>query len=101
MLVQNKGNYSYEANGLILAPGVNDVQEDVFEKFLKHPLMTHLDKKGEFDYHKEEKKHTAEELIELVGDTFDLEVLEKMKQGEKRTTVLAAIEKRLEELQGK
>lgn len=101
MLVQNKGNHSYEANGLVLAPGVNDVKEDVFEQFLKHPLMAHLNKKGEFEYQKEEKKLTADDLIELVGDTFDLEVLEKMKDGEKRKTVLEAIENRLEELQGK
>lgn len=101
MLVQNKGNHSYEANGVVLAPGVNDVKEDAFEKFLKHPLMAHLDKKGEFEYQKEEKKLTADDLIELVGDTFDLEVLEKMKDGEKRKTVLEAIDNRLEELQGK
>jgi len=101
MLVQNKGNHSYEANGVVLAPGVNDVKEDAFEKFLKHPLMAHLDKKGEFEYQKEDKKLTADELIDLVGDTFDPELLEKMKDGEKRKTVLEAIEKRLEELQGK
>lgn len=101
MYVQNKGNHSYEANGVVLAPGVNDVDQDAFEVFLKHPLMAHLDKKGEFEYQKEDKKLTAEDLIELVGDTFDLEVLEKMKDGEKRKTVLEAIEKRLEELQGK
>ena len=101
MLVQNKGNHSYEANGLVLAPGVNDVEEKEFEQFLSHPLMAHLDKKGEFEYQKEDKKLTADDLIELVGDTFDLEVLEKMKDGEKRTTVLKAIENRLEELNGK
>lgn len=101
MLVQNKGNHSYEANGVVLAPGVNDVTEAAFEQFLKHPLMAHLDKKGEFEYQKEDKKLTADELIDLVGDTFDLEVLEKMKDGEKRTTVLKAIENRIEELSGK
>lgn len=101
MLVQNKGNHSYEANGLVLAPGVNNIEQDAFEKFLKHPLMALLDKKGEFEYQKEDKKLSADDLIELIGDTFDLEVLEKMKDGEKRKTVLEAIDKRLEELQGK
>lgn len=99
MLVQNKGNHSYEANGVVLVPGVNNVDQAAFEKFLEHPLMAHLNKKGGFEYEKEEKKLTADDLIELVGDTFDLEVLEKMKDGEKRKTVLEAIEKRLEELQ--
>lgn len=100
MLVQNKGNYSYEANGLVLTPGVNNVAQDAFEKFLKHPLMAGLDKKGEFEYQKEDKKLTADDLIKLVGDTFDPAVLEKMKDGEKRVTVLEAIDKRLEELKG-
>ena len=45
MLVQNKGNHSYEANGLVLVPGVNEVEEKAFEQFLSHPLMAHLDKK--------------------------------------------------------
>lgn len=101
MLVRNKGNYSYEANGLFLAPGVNEVEQDAFEQFLKHPLMAGLDKKGEFDYQKGEKKQTADDLIELIDDTFDPDVLEKMKDGEKRKTVLEAIDKRLEELKGK
>lgn len=101
MLVQNKGNHSYEANGLVLTPGVNNVKQDALEKFLEHPLMVGLAKKGEFEYQKEGKKLTVDDLIELVGDTFDPEVLEKMKDGEKRKTVLEAIEKRLEELKGK
>ena len=101
MLVRNKGNHSYEANGVVLAPGVNDVKEDAFEKFLKHPLMAHLDKKGEFEYQKEEKKPlTADELMDLIEDTFDLDLLEKMKDGEKRTTVLKAIDLRIKELKG-
>lgn len=98
MLVRNKGNHSYEANGLVLAPGVNDVEKEAFERFLKHSLMAHLDKKGEFEYKTEEKKLNADELIELINDTFSPEVLEQMKVGEKRKTVLEAIEKRLEEL---
>ena len=100
MLVQNKGNYSYEANGLFLVPGVNEVEQDAFEKFLKHPLMAGLDKKGEFEYQKGDKKQTADDLIELIDDTFDPDVLDKMKDGEKRKTVLEAIDKRLEELKG-
>lgn len=98
MLVQNKGNHSYEANGLVLVPGVNEVEKEAFGKFLKHPLMASLDEKGEFEYKVEEKKLAADELIELISDTFDPEVLEKMKDGEKRTTVLKAIDNRFNEL---
>lgn len=100
MLVQNKGNYSYEANGLVLVPGVNNVEKDAFEKFLKHPLMAYLNGKGEFEYKLEEKKLTVDELLDLINDTFSTEVLEQMKVGEKRKTVLEAIEKRLKELKG-
>lgn len=99
MLVQNKGNYAYSANGVTLNPGVNEVDEKEFEKFLKHPLMSGLDKDGEFEYKKDEKKLNANDLIALISDTHDLAVLEKMKDGEKRTTVLDAINKRIEELQ--
>ena len=53
-----------------------------------------------FVYKMEDKKVTADDLIKLVGDTFDPAILEKMKDGEKRVTVLEAIEKRLEELKG-
>ncbi|MEG0470775.1 MAG: hypothetical protein RR588_00415 [Solibacillus sp.] len=101
MLVQNKGNHSYEANGVVLAPGVNEVDSTAFSKFLEHPLMDYLDEKGEFEYSDDDKKTSAKAMIALINDTFDLEVLEKMKDGEERKTVLEAIEKRLEELQGK
>lgn len=100
MLVQNKGNHPYTANGLTLNPGTNDVNEKDFGRFLEHPLMTDLNRKGEFEYQKEDKKLNADELIDLIDDTFDPDVLEKMKDGEKRKTVLEAIEKRLEELKG-
>ena len=100
MLVQNKGNHPYTANGLTINPGTNDVNEKEFWEFLEHPLMAGLDKKGEFEYQKGDKKLTADELIDLIEDTFDPDVLEKMKDGEKRKTVLEAIDKRLEELKG-
>lgn len=100
MLVQNKGNHPYTANGLTLNPGTNDVNEKEFGEFLEHPLMAVLDKKGEFEYQKGDKKLTADELIDLIDDTFDPDLLEKMKDGEKRKTVLEAIDKRLEEIKG-
>lgn len=100
MLVQNKGNHPYTANGLTLNPGTNNVNEKDFGEFLEHPLMASLDKKGEFEYQKGDKKLTADELIDLIDDTFDLDLLEEMKDGEKRTTVLKAIDLRIKELKG-
>ncbi|GLC88251.1 hypothetical protein [Lysinibacillus piscis] len=98
MLVQNKGNYSYEANGLTLVPGTNKVNDKEFEKFLSHPLMAHLDKQGEFVYEGEQSKSSAKELIAMIEDAYDVDMLEALKAEESRTTVLDAIDKRIEEL---
>ena len=98
MLVQNKGNHSYQANGLTLIPGTNNVNEQDFEQFIAHPLMAHLDQKGEFVYDKDKTKPNAKELITLIDDTFDVEVLEGMRANEDRKTVIDAIDKRIAEL---
>lgn len=96
MLVQNKGNHSYQANGLTLIPGTNKVDEKDFEKFISHPLMAHLNQQGEFVY--EKGKPNAKDTIALIEDTFDIDTLEAMKAEEDRKTVLDAIDKRIEEL---
>lgn len=98
MLIQNKGNHSYQANGLTLAPGTNKVTEKDFEHFLSHPLMSHLDEQGEFVYTKEKKEPTAKELIAMIDDSYDVDMLNELKNGEDRKTVLDAIIKRIEEL---
>lgn len=98
MLVQNKSNFSYEAEGVILIPGTNTVDDKDFDKFISHPLMAKLADRGEFVYEKKLTSISAEHLIALVNDTFDTKTLETMKDGEKRKTVLEAIDKRIEEL---
>lgn len=99
MLVQNKGNHPYTANGLTLNPGTNNVKEDEFEKFLEHPLMEHLEEEGEFVYSKEKSGPNAKEIIAMINDSFDIDMLNELKGTEDRKTVLTAIEKRIEELQ--
>ena len=100
MLVQNKGNHPYTANDLTLNPGTNNVETKEFEKFIKHPLMQHLDKRGEFVYEKTEPKNlTAKDIIAMVEDAYDVQVLQELKESEDRKSVLDAIEKRLDELQ--
>lgn len=94
MLVNNKGNHSYEANGVVLNIGTNNVDENDLQTFLDHPLMAKLDKQGVFVY----GKTSAKDTISLVEDTFDIDTLEKMKADEDRKTVLDAIDKRIEEL---
>lgn len=100
MLVQNKGNHPYTANGLTLNPGTNNVNEKEFEKFLEHPLMQHLNEQEEFLYEKAEQKQlSAKELIAMIEDAYDVEMLQELKVNEERKTVLDAIEKRIQELQ--
>jgi len=98
MLVQNKGNHSYEANGLTLVPGTNKVDEKDFEHFLTHPLMQHLNKKGEFAYDSDRTRPSAKDAIAMIEDAFDIDMLEALKAEEDRKTVLDAINKRIEEL---
>lgn len=98
MLVNNKGNYSYEAEGVVLIPGTNMLGEKEFEKFIAHPLMAQLDKQGEFVYDKDKTKPAAKDVIALIDDTFDVEVLEAIKEDDDRKTVQDAVEKRIEEL---
>ncbi|MFJ7698914.1 hypothetical protein [Lysinibacillus fusiformis] len=98
MLVQNKGNHAYTANGLTLNPGTNKVEENEFERFLAHPLMKHLESKGEFAYDSEKTRPSAKDTIAMIEDAFDIDMLEALKAEEDRKTVLDAIDKRIEEL---
>lgn len=98
MLVQNKGNHSYTANGLTLNPGTNKVDDKEFERFLTHPLMKYLDDKGEFFYEGEKAKQTAKDVIAMVEDAFDIDMLKALKSEENRKSVVDAIDKRIEEL---
>ncbi|MFJ7662018.1 hypothetical protein ACIQXW_06410 [Lysinibacillus sp. NPDC097162] len=98
MLVQNKGNHAYTANGLTLNPGTNKVVEKEFEHFLTHPLMKYLNDKGEFVYEGEKTKPSAKDAIAMIEDAFDVDMLEGLKVEESRKSVLDAIDKRIEEL---
>lgn len=98
MLVQNKGNHSYTANGLTLTPGTNKVDEKEFERFLTHPLMKHLNDKGEFVYEGDKTRPPAKDAIAMIEDAFDIDMLKNLKAEEDRKTVLDAIDKRIEEL---
>lgn len=98
MLVQNKGNHAYTANGLTLNPGTNKVDEKEFERFLTHPLMKHLESKGEFAYDSDKTRSSAKDTIAMIEDAFDIDMLEALKEEEDRKTVLDALDKRIEEL---
>lgn len=101
MLVQNTGNHSYEANGLIVNIGTNKVDPQAFEKFLKHPLIAKLDKQGVFVYEKSaDKQLTVAEMEALIADTYDLETLEAIKSDDTRKGVQTAVDKQIDALKG-
>lgn len=109
MLVHNKGNYTRIANDVKVIPGANTVTDDEFTAFVKHPMVKTLISHGEIAIPEGQtianavslKDLNADEAIELVKDTFSIEYLEQFKVDESRKTVLAAIDARIAEIQGK
>lgn len=98
MLVHNKGKYIRHAAGVTLIPGVNDIPDAEWKKYSAHPIAKKLIDAGEVSAKKVDKL-SAEEAIELAYDTYDLSVLQDMKENETRTTVLKAIDEQIKELQ--
>lgn len=111
MLVHNKGNYIRHV-GTRLIPGVNSLDDSSATLFLEvvanNPLNKALVGKELFY---DEKKETsagitdmkAEEAIELINDTFDIDLLNTFQDEEEaldkpRKTVLKAIEARIESI---
>lgn len=101
MFVQNKSNHSIEAEGIVLNIGTNEVYPQAFEKFLKHPLISELDKQGVFVYEKSaDKQLTVAEMEALIADTYDLETLEAIKSEDGRKGVQTAVDKQIDALKG-
>lgn len=101
MLVHNKGKYVRHAEDVMLVPGTNQIETDDWKRFSSHPLMKKLIDQGEIVQQKQIKDLNVDDAIELVKDTFSLSLLEEMKAGEKRKTVLDAISTQVNEIQGK
>lgn len=102
MLVQNKGKYVRHAEGVMLVPGSNDVSEQDWKKFSNHKIIKSLIDKGEIVTHKVKSTTdmNANQAIELVEDTFSVDLLEQWKANDDRKTVLDAIEEQLKEIKG-
>lgn len=121
MLVHNKGNYVRNQNGIRLVPGVNNISEEDWAEFIAHPLNQKLVDEGEIvpqirtvervegnQVTREQKTAgladmTAAEVASLVKDTFSRELLGDLRDeeaaGQNRKTVLAAIDKQLEDIE--
>lgn len=100
MLVQNKGKYVRHAAGVMIVPGGNEITDAEWKKIIGNKIMKTLVDKGEIEAKKNLKDLNADDAIDLVKDTFSLSLLEEMKAGEKRKTVLDAIEDQTAEIQG-
>lgn len=100
MLVHNKGQYVRHAADITLVPGANQVDPEDFKKFSGNAIMKTLIEKGEIVPQKSLKEMNVEEAVELVKDTYSLSLLEEMKIGEKRKTVLDAIADQVAHIKG-
>lgn len=97
MLVHNKGKYVRHVGGVMLIPGGNDVTENELERIQAHKLARFLIEKGELVVPEQGKAKditnlNATEAIELVKDTFNIQLLKDWEEKEQRKTVLKAIE---------
>ncbi|KAB8139271.1 hypothetical protein F9U64_01205 [Gracilibacillus oryzae] len=105
MLVHNKGKYVRHRKNVAIIPGVNDISERDWDTFKSHPLNKTLVDKGEIVVVKNEEDQegaggkitdlNASQAIELVQDTFSIQVLEALKEDEDRKTVIDAIDKQI------
>ncbi|WP_026702857.1 hypothetical protein [Salibacterium aidingense] len=102
MLVHNKGKYVRHAAGATLLPGTNDITEKEFKRFSSHPIAKKWIDKGEIVAHEEKSlvDMNAKPAIEIVEDTFDKSKLEEWLDKEDRSTVIEAINKQLDQLDG-
>lgn len=113
MLVQNKGKYVRHRGTVRVLPGVNNMKSKDWNHFKAHKMNAALIKKGEIvalegeegTVEEESLKITdidAKDAIEVVNDTFSLDLLKEFKADEqaakKRSTVLKAIEDQIKEL---
>jgi len=115
MLVHNKGKYVRHRGTVRVLPGVNDIKEKDWNHFKSHPLNAELVKSGEIfelggesDSEKSEQDYVkitdlnADEAIDMVADTFSLDLLNEFKADEQadknRKTVLEAVDTQIKEL---
>ena len=100
MLVHNKGKYVRHAVDVTIVPGANQVDSEDFKKFSGNAIMKTLIEKGEIVPQKSLKEMNADEAVTLVKDTYSLSLLEEMRAGEKRKTVLEAIDEQTAHITG-
>lgn len=102
MLVQNKGNHVHVYKGAVIAPGMNDVPNKLWDKFKANPINQLLIEDGVLiPSATDEGEQIAlgdmnqGEVISKVKDTFSTSLLESFekeeKEGKNRKGVLTAI----------
>ena len=87
------------AESITLLPGLNYVNETLWEKLTKgHKLVEFMIEEGTIEVlgDKPLTKYTAPKAIKAVKEVYDRKLLNELKSTEKREPVLAAIEAQLE-----
>jgi hypothetical protein len=105
MIVENtkRGIRGCGRSGVYFTPGVNVLSTEQAKAVKDDPSFAQLCKDGVLVVVKEKGsdeggKLTAAELIAAIGSMNSVADIDKLREGESRTTVIAAIDKRIAEL---
>lgn len=87
----------------IVMPGINDMPNDVFEKFKEHPSVKARIASGDIQIIDEQKavsEKTEAEMIEHMSRIFDTKLLRKLIKEDKRPAVVDAAKVQLDSIVG-
>lgn len=87
----------------VIMPGINELPNDVYEKFKQHPSVKSRIVDGIIQIIDEQKKvseRTEEEMVEHMARIFDTKLLRKLIKEDKREAVVNAAKAQLETIVG-
>ncbi len=87
----------------IIMPGINELANDVYEKFSKHPSVKARIKEGTIQIIDEQKavsERTEAEMVEHMTRIFDTKLLRKLMKEDKRDSVVSAAKAQLDTIIG-
>ncbi len=87
----------------IVMPGINEMPNDVFEKFKEHPSVQARIASGDIQIIDEQKavaERTESEMVEHMSRIFDVKLLRKLIKDDKRSSVVDAAKVQLESIMG-
>lgn len=98
-IVKSNAKSIYRCSGITFVPGFNEVKDEELALLVAHPLFMKRVESGFIELPKEKKVEdfklkTLPEILRIIEDTYSLDILDKLEQGEIRQKVLKAIEAR-------